>query len=318
MRLSRVLSGLPSSSWIDVSTHCLTAGVHRDWQKCKCSYSAILPFICRSSTGHPVWTLSHPHSGAGASPAFPCCLEGHSCGSRGLQCCHQQGDPQLGPSALCRAWQGERTEKEILALLPPHLKWVRGCQGLCSREKKDGVHGSCVTPSWWAGSQARQHLMGQHRRKGFLLLTPHLLQRSRFKRSQPSVVMSLQPRTGRTVGHDCCLCGELHWHSVLGRSFPRSLVCSLLPWTMLAETAAQDPSCLPVSSTRFRGPGSVLLPSLQTVKKQPPLVHWLCGGCTDHSQRGCRARAVGVTLGAGQPSPLTADPFPSPGRLEPA
>lgn len=89
MGLSWILSSLPSSSWIDVSKHCLTAGLHRDWQKCKCSYSAILSFICRGSTGNPVWTLSCPHSGAGANPAFPHWLEGDSSGSRGLQCCHQ-------------------------------------------------------------------------------------------------------------------------------------------------------------------------------------------------------------------------------------
>lgn len=109
MGLSWVLSGFPSSSWIDVSKHHLTAGVHRDWKKCKCSYSPVTPFICRGSTGHPAWTLSYPRSGAGANPALPRWLEGDSCGSRGLQWYHQQGDPQLGPSALCRAWQGERT-----------------------------------------------------------------------------------------------------------------------------------------------------------------------------------------------------------------
>lgn len=139
-----VLSPLcfPSSSWIDVSKHCLTAGVHGDWQKCKCSYSAILSFICRGSTGHPVWTLSHPHKRAGANPALSRWLEGDSCRSRGLQCCHQQGDSQLGPSALCRAWQGERTEKEILALLPPHWKWVRGCQGLAAGRRKTAFMGA--------------------------------------------------------------------------------------------------------------------------------------------------------------------------------
>lgn len=158
--------------------------------------------------------------------------------------------------------------------------------------------------------------MSQYTRQGFLLLTPHLLERSPFKGFQPSVVRSLLPHCPAYSGLDCCLCGALHWHSVLGRSFPRSLVCSLLPWTMLAETAAQDPSCLRVSSTVIwwgQTCGIWISPfafCAHSAKKQPPVVHWLCGGCTDRSHRECRARDMRVILGAGLSSPLTADPCP--------
>lgn len=78
--------------------------------------------------------------------------------------------PSLGPQHCAEPGKG-KGHKKILALLCPQSKRVGGCQGLCSREKKDSVHGSCVTPSCWAGSQACQHLMGQHTKKGFLLLT---------------------------------------------------------------------------------------------------------------------------------------------------
>lgn len=87
-----------------------------------------------------------------------------------------------------------------------------------------------------------------------------------------------------------------------GRSFPRSLVRSLLPWTMLAETAAQDPSCLPVSSILCHLVGADLrdldLPICADCKEAAfSRVHWLFGGCTDHSQREYRAGAVGVDPG---------------------
>lgn len=52
------------------------------------------------------------------------------------------------------------------------------------------------------------------------LLAPHLLQRSPFKGSQPRVLRSLLSHCPASSGLDRCLCGALHWHSVLGRFSP--------------------------------------------------------------------------------------------------
>lgn len=53
-----------------------------------------------------------------------------------------------------------------------------------------------------------------------VLLAPHLLQRSPFKGSQPGVLRSLLSHCPASSGLDRCLCGALHWHSVLGRFSP--------------------------------------------------------------------------------------------------
>lgn len=316
MGLSWVLSGFPSSSWIDVSKHYLTAGVHRDWQKCKCSYSAILPFIGRGSTGNPAWTLTRPHSGAGASPALPHWLEGDSCGSRSLQCRHQQEDPQLGPSALCRAWQGERTEKEILALLslPSRSGWG-AAKGFAAGRRKTAFMGAAWlraaglgarhVSTWWASTRGRA------------FFTLHLLQRSPFKRSQPSVVVrSLLPHCPACSVLDCCLCGHCTGTVCWGGLSPGALVRSLLPWTILAETAARDPSCLPVSTLCH-------LVGVDLGDLDQSFVH-MCRLCKEAASS-C-ALAVwrlhgsfpenaglglwGVILGAEQSSPLRAVPHP--------
>lgn len=68
--------------------------------------------------GHLAWTFGRPCSGAGASPALSCSLEVKAV----LRSLWEQGSavlspaqrPQLEPSALCRAWQGERDRKTDL------------------------------------------------------------------------------------------------------------------------------------------------------------------------------------------------------------
>lgn len=113
------------------------------------------------------------------------------CESRDLQCCPQRGGPSLGPERCAEPGKGKGTSKQALALLPLQAEQLRGCQGLCGSEKKDSIHGSCVAPSCWARSQARQHLMDQVK---VLLapclpqLSPGLLQMSPTKGSQCSEV----------------------------------------------------------------------------------------------------------------------------------
>lgn len=142
------------------------------------------------------------------------------------------------------------------------------------------------------------------------LLAPRLLQRSPFKGSQPNVGPSeVSPAPlPACSGLDCCLCGALHWHSVMGRSFPRSLVHSLCPGSLL-------PACVLHSLVNLWWPiwGTWISPLTiyaDSAKKQPPDVHRLCGGCMDCSQRECKARAVWVILRTRQSSPHTADPHP--------
>lgn len=72
--------------------------------------------------GHRTWTLTQPCSGAGASPAFSDWLEVKAplgfVWEQGSAAPSPAGRPQPGPSALCRAWQGERDRKTDLGSSP--------------------------------------------------------------------------------------------------------------------------------------------------------------------------------------------------------
>ena len=80
--------------------------------------------------GHPAWTLRRPCSGAGASPALFHWLEMKaplgSLWEQGSAAPSPAGKPQLGPSVLCRAWQGETDRKTDLGSSPSPAEAAEG------------------------------------------------------------------------------------------------------------------------------------------------------------------------------------------------
>lgn len=187
--------------------------------------------------------------------------------------------------------RGKGTEKQTLALLPPQPERLRGCQGLCGREKKGDVHGSCVAPSCWAAGQARQHLMGQ----------PQAV-------LQPSPVL---PRHGAFP--------DKLYPEPWGLSYPTAFL--LWPGLLLCGSLPQEPGSRaapapglgppPLASAILWGPGSLLAqpqgphkPSASSPALAVPGLH-----------RWFPARAVGASPQgwAVLASPGTSPP--SPGRL---
>lgn len=267
--------------------------------------------------GCPVWILSHPCSGAGASPALFHCLKVKvplgSLWEQRSAALSSAGRPQLGPSVLYRAWQGERDRKTELGSSP---SLAGAAEGL----PRAAPQGEERQHSWeLCGSKLPGPEPGTS--------APDGPARGRASCSSPSLA---EHRQAVLKGSQCsgvfpaplpCI-SRLHvaslWHQCVGGIFPQSLASVLLPRTTLPgvpPACLLPPACVNLWGQRW-GTWIIPLPSCAECTQgasspavaEPRLRRWFpasgagpgCGG------NPCRLDC---------PCVLQLVPTPSPGRL---
>lgn len=161
------------------------------------------------------------------------------------------GRPQLGPSAPCRAWQGERDRKTDLGSSPSPAGAAEGLpravrQG--EERRRSWELRSSELPGGEPGTSAPDGpARGRASRSSPSPAEPRASPGKLYFRG-PTVVRSFLPHrpaffwAGRSLAWGIAL-APVCW----GGSVPMNLAPALLPWTTLHKAAARGPSCLPVS-----------------------------------------------------------------------